>query len=426
MSEGVLTGTLLDFGSSLWRSPNVKDEFPGLASKGMNAIGQFGIGFFSVFMIGDHVRVITRKYDLGDPQALVLEFEDGLRSRPILSPALNTSAPIDGGTRVEVKLRGDPRGEDGLALMPSSATGDNDTLEWLEFPESLASRVAVIAPASEVSIDVDEFGTSRRAVSAGDWLTVEPAALLARIPHSWDGPNKAEIQILATIVRPIKGQDGTVYGRAALWDTGRQWRSTVGALCSGGLRVTGVPHFCGIAFGEVSKAARDAGRMIIDQDAFREWAQEQAALIHATSLEPQTKAVCANYILSQGIGIPDLPVACRGTTWLSVSELRQLIVEEKQLAVYAGEVEYDDDWDYVSKLLFQNSLKLSETTVTVPSSRRESGILSLIEHLIGEEWGEFEETEDDKYIVGDVDGEDIVRRITLYARNIGNIATQGT
>ncbi|CDZ64784.1 Molecular chaperone of HSP90 family protein, partial CDS, partial [Neorhizobium galegae bv. orientalis] len=47
MSEQVLTQNLVDFGSSLWRSTDVAEEFPGLAGLGMNSIGRFGIGFFS-------------------------------------------------------------------------------------------------------------------------------------------------------------------------------------------------------------------------------------------------------------------------------------------------------------------------------------------------------------------------------------------
>src|SRR3546814_7262110 len=42
MSELVLTGPLLDFGTSFWRSPLAMDEFPGLMAAGMTAIGRLG------------------------------------------------------------------------------------------------------------------------------------------------------------------------------------------------------------------------------------------------------------------------------------------------------------------------------------------------------------------------------------------------
>ncbi|MBI4970064.1 MAG: ATP-binding protein [Rhodospirillales bacterium] len=70
MSERVLTGPLLDFGQSFWRSSLAKEEFPGLHAGGMSAIGQFGIGFFSIFMLGERVKVTSRRFDTGKDKAL--------------------------------------------------------------------------------------------------------------------------------------------------------------------------------------------------------------------------------------------------------------------------------------------------------------------------------------------------------------------
>lgn len=105
MSESVLTGPLIDFGASFWRSPLATQEFPGLRAKGMNAIGRFGIGFFAVFMLGNVVRVISRRCDKGVEDARVLEFRNGLASRPILLKAEKGYVPVDGGTHVEVRLK---------------------------------------------------------------------------------------------------------------------------------------------------------------------------------------------------------------------------------------------------------------------------------------------------------------------------------
>jgi len=116
MSETVLVGPLIDFGASIWRSPQVAEEYPGLAAKGMDAIGRFGIGFFSVFMLGEEVRVTTRRYDHAQEDTLVLEFRRGLGSRPILRSAAPESAPIDGGTRIDVKLWDDPRCKRGIQI----------------------------------------------------------------------------------------------------------------------------------------------------------------------------------------------------------------------------------------------------------------------------------------------------------------------
>jgi hypothetical protein len=116
MSERVLTSSLLDFGSSFWRSNSVAEEFPSLSAKGMNSIGQFGIGFFSTFMLGDRLRVITKRFDRSYEDALQLDFFDGLSSRPILSTPNHDDIPVDGGTRVEIKLWSDPRHENYFEL----------------------------------------------------------------------------------------------------------------------------------------------------------------------------------------------------------------------------------------------------------------------------------------------------------------------
>jgi hypothetical protein len=81
MSEAVLTGSLLDFGAP----PGWSRDFPASRRKEWFPLDQFGIGFFSVFMLGDRVRVITRRPDRAETDALLLEFRDGISSRPFLS-----------------------------------------------------------------------------------------------------------------------------------------------------------------------------------------------------------------------------------------------------------------------------------------------------------------------------------------------------
>ena len=84
MSKSVLTGTLLDFGAAFWGTSRMHREFPGLEAAGMEATGQFGIGFFSVFMWGDRVQVTTRRFDRGYDDTCVLEFLRGVGLRPWL------------------------------------------------------------------------------------------------------------------------------------------------------------------------------------------------------------------------------------------------------------------------------------------------------------------------------------------------------
>jgi hypothetical protein len=65
MTARILTGALIDFGSSLWRSQLVKEVLPGLASQKIEQVGRYGIGFYSVMMVSNHIIVSSRLYSSG-------------------------------------------------------------------------------------------------------------------------------------------------------------------------------------------------------------------------------------------------------------------------------------------------------------------------------------------------------------------------
>ncbi|GAA2935855.1 hypothetical protein GCM10011428_61800 [Streptomyces violaceus] len=81
MDEETLVHGLLDFGTSGWSSTSLRNRLPGLADGGFQPSGRFGIGFFSVFLLGDQVELITRRYDASLTDARRLTF-DGPSSRP--------------------------------------------------------------------------------------------------------------------------------------------------------------------------------------------------------------------------------------------------------------------------------------------------------------------------------------------------------
>jgi Histidine kinase-, DNA gyrase B-, and HSP90-like ATPase len=103
MSKRVLTGSLLDFGTSFWSSSIIKDEFPGLLSSNYKSIGQFGIGFYSIFMIAESVTVTSRRFDSAYNSALSLLFKNGLSLRPLLKE--NEKTPDGFSTVIKLKLK---------------------------------------------------------------------------------------------------------------------------------------------------------------------------------------------------------------------------------------------------------------------------------------------------------------------------------
>lgn len=89
MTKDVLTTGLLDFGNTSWLSAPVLAENPGLAASGFSASGQYGIGFFSAFMLGLRVIVASRSRMAGPAETSVLEFRNGISSRAVVRRALS-------------------------------------------------------------------------------------------------------------------------------------------------------------------------------------------------------------------------------------------------------------------------------------------------------------------------------------------------
>jgi hypothetical protein len=326
MSEGVLTGALLDFGTSFWTSPSVAEELPGLATTGMQPIGKFGIGFFSVFMIADHVRVITRRYDRAEREALVLEFRSGLDRRPVLYPATNGTIPLDGGTRVEINLGSDAAIRKGgwLRAPPRDRFDYKNETNF----ESLGALISYLVPASSVTIEGIESGIHEKIIVANDWLSMPSSLLASRLmPRISESRQKT----LQALIQKIGGE-GTVYGRAAIWPS-FPTRSG-GVLVSKGVRVRSASNIFGIVCGTVETAARHQGLLNIPKKYIKSWASKQAKIILKSDIGDEQKALFADIILECGEKLYDLPVVQQGDSWINESNVTELIRGSDQIRIY--------------------------------------------------------------------------------------------
>ena len=102
MTVDTMRQYLLNFGESYWNSELIRDEYPGFISSGTKQTGKFGIGFFSVFMLGEKIKVITKQYSAAQSDTYVLEFGNSLYIRPIIRKAISNELLRDGGTRVKI------------------------------------------------------------------------------------------------------------------------------------------------------------------------------------------------------------------------------------------------------------------------------------------------------------------------------------
>jgi hypothetical protein len=417
MSEFVLTGVLLDFGSSLWKSPRLAEELPGLPSRGMNAIGRFGIGFFSVFMLSDWVRVVTRRYDQAAADALILEFKHGLSSRPTLSSASPIGAPVDGGTRVEVKLPYHPKVKGGLELPSKFGRLKHDTFS--SNPTTFTSLVELIrhlAPASEVSIESVQFGKRENAVAANDWLSISPARLVKRV--SQQTLSESHRRIAYKRIRKVKDQSGAVFGRASIWPSFRSF----GALTTKGLRMRSLGNVVGFMDGDATVVSRSEGVLLVPEIALAEWATEQATLVAQDAIDEEFKAKCAEIVLRCGGTIFDLPVVLWDEMWLHTADLRSKLKNKDKVTLHRGDVTHETD-DPISKWEFESNFKLSKEIILIPELPRFVAdylpeVSSLKDHLLGvliEVWGEYDE-ENEVMTVGFAGHEEITRWVDLFQR----------
>lgn len=300
MSLDVMQQYLLSFGTSYWSSPAMSFDLPELTRKRFVATGRYGIGFFSVFMWGDRVRVSTRRFDMGQSDTRVMEFDAGLGQRPIVRPARDAERLRDGGTRVRVWLTPEKlTALVGPVRRPSRPEGPEDA--GTVTVEQLVSVCSWLAPALDVSIDVEAGGDRAHAVTGRDWLTLPPAQLYARLNEpggaSWSGGLEPEV---------LEEDDGQIVGRAAL---SLSLMGAPGIAVVGGLRTVFAMHMEGVLLASPIRAARDIAMPLASATAISRWADKQAMQALALDLPGAALLELAAAVRTLGGTVRGLPVA---------------------------------------------------------------------------------------------------------------------
>lgn len=416
MSQVVLTGPLIDFGKSFWKSSLAIQEFPGLAAAGMKSRGKYGIGFFSIFMLGDQVRVITRRYDRDTQSARMLEFRHGVGSRPNLRDADPRQVPIDGGTRVEVRLNAHPAEPGGLLHRDSPFSDKTATL---------SDMIAAIAPASDVTITVIEDEETVGNTQAGDWLEISSGTLMNRIKgHASKSPQS--VPSWRELIE-LRDEEGRIFGRARI-DGNSQWASTSGLLTVDGLAASKVPLIAGLLLGVETTASRNTAEPIVPAPVLASWSSEQALIVSGAEVPDDEKALAAAIVMACGGDIADLPVVWWQDKWMSRTHFVEVLRSVDRLVLHEGDISHEDD-DDVTKRDFQsdftaypkvartagsqyNQVKTTKWIVAITQGTGDSP-LEAIENLIITIWGGATK-EDDVLPVGEVNGTEIQRPVLVY------------
>lgn len=410
MSQTVLTGPLIDFGNSFWRSSLAIKEFPGLSSAGMKARGKYGIGFFSVFMLGDHVRVITRRYDRDAESAKVLEFRHGLGSRPNLRDAEPENVPLDGGTRVEVKLKLNPAEPDGLLYRQRHQKGT---------VAKLSDIIAGIAPACDVAIRVVQDDEFVGGTLAGDWLEVDSVVLINRIT----GGEKLAKQKWQELME-LRDEDGKIYGRACIGPDSI-WLPN-GLITVDGLAASRINLVSGILIGVENTASRNSATPIVPAHVLSAWASEQAMTFGEAAIPDAEKARVAAIVMALSGDVADLPIIWWRGQWMNSKQFAETLASTDRLALYEGLVSHNDG-DNVTKRDFESWFEADEEIgQTIGAGHNPEWIVAInqgtgatptqvIEKLVLETWVEAN-LDVDRLAVGSANGIEIYRDVMIFSR----------
>ena len=428
MSEHVLTGPLLDFGTSFWRSPLATEEFPGLMAAGMQAIGRFGIGFFSVFTLGSVVRVYSRRCDKGRDTGRLLEFRDGTSARPLLTSVADDPVPIDGGTRVDVLLKDNPRKAGGLL----------DVNSYYRHTLQLDALVGTVAPNLDVELATMAQDGLRSVARPGDWLQINDFDLLRRLNPALDTSQTTSAKTHQRLMQPIEDVTGRVFGRACISISAGRYAfvASGGWVTISGLRAARLHNIQGVLLGEAVTAGRDAAKPLAPKDALAAWASKQADVITASVKDEERQARSAEVVLECGGEIGDLKLVKWGSHWLTAREFRNRVHSSTEIAItFGGEFDYDEDQDSVHPRDFREDFSIHENIVLV--LKHDGRILEIgnyswprlitgqaepsysnaavyVRALIREMWGDNIYEDEEERVVGEVGFVEITRPLTVF------------
>lgn len=434
MSAYVLTEVLLDFGRSLWRDGALRGEWPGLAATKFEAVGRFGIGFFSVFMLGESVKVTTRRYEqaTGDESAQwILEFPKGLTARSVLRLPSASERLARHGTRIAVRLSNAAKLLAAKRTWIDLATGPGQ----VTVPVSLFGLVGSLAPALEIDLwSKEREQPLTKVLSAGDWRSIDGKQLLNRLSSGAKGDENREtlkryIESQAQHISAITDQSGNCLGRVAAGTRSSElFGFGTGVIVVGGLFAAAVSGVDGLLVGsQTGRLDRTVAVPLASAEQFRLWAEAQAeSLANSNALSQQHSAVLIHF----GAREEKLLLGIQGGKLKTVGELRTMLAQtnviwliERHDADYDPEVDEVDRWDFEHSAAFDSRvLELIESFTTRNWTNEiadwpllhDAGYISqpigLFAALIKEIWGDTELTEADEEVVGTVGGHTKISR----------------
>lgn len=310
MTEKVLSGPLIDFGRSIWSSPLLQEEFPGLQSKNIAPIGKFGIGFFAVFELGSEIKVISKHYEAGLPDAKTLEFRS-IATRPLIRPAEAKELPRDFSTRVSVKLTDYAKIQSYVSRRSSmSGRRRQDLVE--SFDKHLLRLVAML----DIRTEYNDKIAGTEFVHEPNSEKIDPITFIDEFLGDRSERIRERIKdVYALLLQPLVGEDGKYWGRAALafadpietsYEARRMSYVSVGGFTYDG--ALSVPiAYVGILVGDTDQAARQSAYPEVPKSVLKDWATQQAGLIQKNRFQKKELLKACELVIRLDGDPGDLP-----------------------------------------------------------------------------------------------------------------------
>lgn len=339
MSKRILTTTLLDFGQSIWNSSILREEYPELMSSGISPIGKFGIGFFSVFVLADEVRVISRRFNDAQQNTSALQFS-GLSSRPVLRKATVGELHPDSSTRISLYI---PQ------LKSLRVPGSASPLIRGGVVPSLRDAIRSLVAALDVRVTFKNDLDASTFDHSPNWTSVDAKVFMTELyTDEVVSQNKEFLETHINMFRVLKDESGTVWGRAAFRVGGRDRNMTPLASVGGiSLRANDGYGYVGVLSGETANVARSEGTLNVPDEVFSNWLQEQASLLCDQQLHNSVLVRKGFDLATMGVRLPRLPMCFFLNAIKTWKEFEEHVRNLPEISIPVKQ-DYDNDWECIS------------------------------------------------------------------------------
>lgn len=392
MSQTLLTNELLDFGGSYWKSNKFTIDFEGVKNKGFESIGKFGIGFFSVFMLGRRISVTSWKFGESIDNMKTLDFYDGINSNPLLRTPTNSekNRVIDRGTSIKIELDIDPYDKKGF--IGNSNFYDNKLYNLIKF----------FVPACNVKITTKELDGTINTILPEHLLKLDFKGLLDFV---WI-PKKNQLQQdLIDAYKQINIDlievkvEQTIYGKLTLLPEIKNQEIASAITISNGIRVKEIGGFAGyIKTNDIVSIKRDSFSKLIPYESMLEWAKKQKDMIESLNLKNVYSSKYYGLLMTFKLHDDTLPILLKkynnNYSLVSISEFRNDLKINSEFKIHreghtlSGRLPSCDGYISLLYRFSVNDIVKDDDIVKLVNHK------DLIQQIIKEEWGGFEHAED--------------------------------